>query len=133
MDVLTELFEMAIEQYESQEIPAMEASTGSSTMADMLTLAAEKHADKTAIKHKVGDDWHELTYAELLPVVRDISKALIANGITLGDKVAILSNTRPEWTYCDFGALCAFLASGRAAYITGQNICVDGGLTRNVI
>jgi 3-oxoacyl-[acyl-carrier protein] reductase len=33
----------------------------------------------------------------------------------------------------DFGGLCAFLASDRAAYITGQNICVDGGLTRNVI
>jgi len=33
----------------------------------------------------------------------------------------------------DFGALCAFLASSRAAYITGQNICIDGGLTRSVI
>jgi 3-oxoacyl-[acyl-carrier protein] reductase len=33
----------------------------------------------------------------------------------------------------DFGPLCAFLASGHAAYITGQNICVDGGLTRTVI
>lgn len=33
----------------------------------------------------------------------------------------------------DFGGLCAFLASGRASYITGQNICVDGGLTKNVI
>ncbi|VWX58913.1 3-oxoacyl-ACP reductase [Burkholderiales bacterium 8X] len=33
----------------------------------------------------------------------------------------------------DFGGLCAFLASVHAAYITGQNICVDGGLTRNVI
>ena len=33
----------------------------------------------------------------------------------------------------DFGPLCAFLASPFAAYITGQNICIDGGLTKNVI
>jgi 3-oxoacyl-[acyl-carrier protein] reductase len=33
----------------------------------------------------------------------------------------------------DFGALCAFLASDRAGYITGQNICIDGGLTKSTI
>ncbi|HWH82746.1 MAG TPA: SDR family oxidoreductase [Burkholderiaceae bacterium] len=33
----------------------------------------------------------------------------------------------------DMGGLCAFLASVQASYITGQNICVDGGLARNVI
>lgn len=33
----------------------------------------------------------------------------------------------------DFGPLCAFLCSRQAAYITGQNICVDGGLVRSLI
>lgn len=33
----------------------------------------------------------------------------------------------------DFGPLCAFLCSRHASYITGQNICVDGGLVRALI
>jgi 3-oxoacyl-[acyl-carrier protein] reductase len=33
----------------------------------------------------------------------------------------------------DFGPLCAFLCSRHAGYITGQNICVDGGLVRSLI
>ena len=33
----------------------------------------------------------------------------------------------------DFGPMCAFLASRQACYITGQNICIDGGLTKSVI
>jgi 3-oxoacyl-[acyl-carrier protein] reductase len=36
-------------------------------------------------------------------------------------------------TAADFGPICAFLASQHAAYITGQNICIDGGLTKSVI
>ncbi len=107
MDVLTEQFLMAKEQFESQQIPALEASTNSTTMADLLTLAAEKHATNTAIKHKVGDQWLEVTFSELGEIAKSITKGLMASGITLGDRVSIIGNTRPEWTYCDFGALCA--------------------------
>jgi long-chain acyl-CoA synthetase len=107
MDVLEEQLVMAKEQIESQEIPALEASTGSTTIANLMTTAAEKHAANVAIRHKVGDEWHDLTFAEVGEIVKQVAKGLIANDITLGDKVAILSNTRPEWTYADFGALCA--------------------------
>ncbi|MBK5229573.1 MAG: long-chain fatty acid--CoA ligase [Thermoleophilia bacterium] len=97
---------MANELIESQAIPALEASTDSNTMADLLTKAAEMHADNVALKHKVGDQWHDVGYVELGETVKAIGKGLIANDVSLGDRVSILSNTRPEWTYCDFGALC---------------------------
>src|SRR5262245_55230080 len=107
MDVLTEQLAMALEQYESNEIPALEHSTKSSTMANLLPMAVEMHAGNIATMSKVGDEWHETTYAEFGEIVKSVAKGLIANGITIGDKVAILANTRTEWIHCDFGALTA--------------------------
>ena len=107
MDVLTEQILMAKEQHESKAIPALEASTNSKTMADMLTKAVEKHADHVAFKHKVDGEWRDVSYPELGEIVKAISKGLMANDVSLGDRVSILANTRPEWSYCDFGALCA--------------------------
>ena len=40
--------------------------------------------------------------AELGEIVKQVSLGLNALGIERGDKVGILSNTRPEWTYSDF-------------------------------
>jgi len=39
--------------------------------------------------------------------VREIAKGLIALGVQPGDRVAILSNTRAEWTLADLGVMCA--------------------------
>ena len=40
-------------------------------------------------------------------IVKELSLGLQDLGIERGDKVGILSNTRPEWTYSDFAILCA--------------------------
>lgn len=87
--------------------PTQENGTQSTTIADMLTLAADKYGDKVMGKHKVGDVWQEVTYTQLGETVREISKGLIALGIQPGERISILGNTCIEWTYCDFGALCA--------------------------
>jgi long-chain acyl-CoA synthetase len=79
-----------------------ESSTGSRTIADLLPRAAEKHADKTAVRHKRDGEWHALSYRQVGDIVREIGLGLIALGIEPGDRVCILSQTRPEWTYCDF-------------------------------
>ena len=82
-------------------------STKSRTMADLVTIAAEMFADDVYGKHKVGDTWQDVTFAELGATVREITKGLIALGVEHQEKVSILGNTRIEWTYADFGALCA--------------------------
>ncbi|MEX2253330.1 MAG: long-chain fatty acid--CoA ligase [Thermoleophilaceae bacterium] len=81
--------------------------TGSKTIADLIPLAAEQFSDKPALRHKVGEEWQEVSYAELGDAVKRVALGLIDLGVEAGDKVAILSHTRPEWTYASFGGQTA--------------------------
>ena len=83
-------------------------STGSKTVADLLPLAAERHAPTAAVKYKdESGQWVEKSFAEVGVIVSNLALGLIELGVQKGDKVAILANTRPEWTYFDFAALTA--------------------------
>jgi long-chain acyl-CoA synthetase len=79
-----------------------EASTGSTTIADLMALAARKHVDRVAVRQKRDGAWQSLTYAEVGQIVREIALGLIDLGIQPGERVSILCNTRAEWTYADF-------------------------------
>jgi long-chain acyl-CoA synthetase len=86
----------------------VDASTRSRTIADLLPLAAQRHAALSAVTYKdEAGQWVSMTYREVGEIVRKLSLGLIELGIEKGDKVAILANTRPEWTYFDFAALSA--------------------------
>jgi Long-chain acyl-CoA synthetases (AMP-forming) len=85
---------------------AAESSTNSKTCADLMPLAAQRHADLAAVTYKDSSgEWVSKTYREVGEIVRQLALGLIELGIEKGDKVAILANTRPEWTYFDFAAL----------------------------
>ncbi|HEX6713073.1 MAG TPA: AMP-binding protein, partial [Thermoleophilaceae bacterium] len=88
-------------------IPAVEASTGSKTMADLALLAARKHAGRTALKYKKGDEWIDVSFEEFGDAVRETALGLMALGLEKGDRISILSNTRPEWAYACFAILSA--------------------------
>jgi long-chain acyl-CoA synthetase len=85
--------------------PATDAATGSKTLADLLPAAVAKHGPNTAVIYKQGAEWVSKTYDEVGEIVRNLALGLMELGIEKGDKVALLSNTRPEWTYFDFAAL----------------------------
>jgi long-chain acyl-CoA synthetase len=82
-------------------------STGSKTIADLLPRAIERYAEKPAQRFRSGDEWVDVSYAELGEIVREVALGLIDLGIEPGEKGAILAHTRPEWTQACFGLLTA--------------------------
>src|SRR6478736_9866479 len=82
-----------------------ERGTKSATLADLLPRAAEMYGDAPAIRYKDGEDWVSRSFSEVLETVRPLALGLADLGVEKGDKVSILGNTRPEWTYFDFAAL----------------------------
>src|SRR3954447_9756453 len=82
-----------------------ERGTKSRTLADLLPRSAEIYGDAPAIRYKEGEEWKTRSFAEVGEIVRRLALGLIDLGIARGDKVSILGNTRPEWTYFDFAAL----------------------------
>jgi long-chain acyl-CoA synthetase len=79
--------------------------TKSRTLADLLPLAAAKYGAAPAVRYRQGEDWEDRSFAEVLEIVRPLALGLVELGVEKGDRVSILGNTRPEWTYFDFAAL----------------------------
>src|SRR6185503_4124474 len=72
------------------------------TVSGLAASSAAKHGDGTAVRFKRDGDWQELTFAEVGTIVEEIALGLIDLGIEPGDRVSILADTRPEWTFASF-------------------------------
>src|SRR3954454_23594870 len=81
----------------------------SSTVADLLPIAAREHGARRAVSYKDEGayGWTSKSYSNIGKIVQGPSLGLIDLGVQKGDKVSILANTRPEWSYFDFAALTA--------------------------
>jgi long-chain acyl-CoA synthetase len=79
--------------------------THSKTLADLLPLSAQAYGDAPAVRYKDGDAWVNRSFNEVVEIVRPLALGLAELGVQKGDRVSILGNTRPEWTYFDFAAL----------------------------
>jgi long-chain acyl-CoA synthetase len=69
------------------------------TMADLAERAAAEHGGKAAIRYRHGDEWRSVSFDELATITDEIALGLVDLGIAAGDRVCVLANTRPEWTY----------------------------------
>ncbi len=78
------------------------------TLISMFEQSVQNYGNKSALAHKPkGGTYQDISYAEFGESVDAFSKGLRALGIQKGDRVAILSENRPEWAISDFGILKA--------------------------
>lgn len=77
------------------------------TMSEKFWAAVQKRGAKVALRQKEFGIWEEVSWTEFGRQARMIAMALAAHGFKPGDTASILANTRREWSYCDFGVLCA--------------------------
>ena len=80
------------------------------TLTRLFFDAIATFSKPAAMRHKKDGVWLDISHAELLERVRRTSLALQELGLARGDRVAILSENRPEWAIADYACLAARLA-----------------------
>jgi long-chain acyl-CoA synthetase len=96
------------------------------TLADLPFHVAGRFPKPLAIGRCRGDQLVGMSSKEMLERVRDLSLGLSAVGVRRGDRVALISESRPEWLLCDLAILTGggvtvpiypTLSSAQARYI----------------
>jgi long-chain acyl-CoA synthetase len=77
------------------------------TVAVLPASAMERFTDQIAARHKVGDEWRELTYGEVCGMIDELALGLVELGVELGDRVGVLADTRLEWTLASYAISAA--------------------------
>ncbi|MEU5717576.1 long-chain fatty acid--CoA ligase [Streptomyces sp. NPDC020403] len=98
----------------------MAAAPHAGGLADTVFDQAEDDPHRVALGRKGADGrWQDVSAATFRDEVLALAKGLIAHGVRFGDRVALMSRTRYEWTLFDF-ALWAVGAQSVPVYPTSS-------------
>ena len=109
------------------------------TLITMIEESIQQYGNKPAVAHKPkGGSYQDISYTEFGESIENFSKGLRSLGVEKGDRVAILSENRPEWAISDFSVLksgainvpmFSTLTAAQVAYILNDSgskiICVS--------
>jgi long-chain acyl-CoA synthetase len=76
------------------------------TVCDLFYRSVDTYRKPEHLKYKRDGAWHTVSSEEFRAAVEEISMGLRALGVSRGDKVAIVSENRPEWAFADLATLC---------------------------
>jgi long-chain acyl-CoA synthetase len=89
-------------------IPALIEVPDDAGLADVVFSRAAADPDSVMLRRRSADGrWQDLTAGQFQEQVSALAKGLIAAGIQPGDRVALMSRTRYEWTLADYAVWAA--------------------------
>jgi long-chain acyl-CoA synthetase len=83
-------------------IPALVPAATAGNLTNLVAERAWFEPERVMLSRPLGEGWQPVTAREFETEVRTAAKGLIAAGIQIGDRVAIMARTRYEWTILDF-------------------------------
>jgi long-chain acyl-CoA synthetase len=111
---------------EARDYLANRTPVPTGTLTQLLFESVERFGEKVAFGGILEEGRRELTYSDVLRNARVVAAGLMGLGLQRGDRVALISESRIEWSQTDFGALCAgtplvpihsTLTASQAAYV----------------
>ena len=111
---------------ETRDYLANRTPVPTGTLTQLFFESVDRFREKTAFRSIVADGFRDLTYREVLQRARTVAVALQGMGLERGNRIALLSDNRAEWSQTDYGALCAgmplvpvhsTLTAAQAAYV----------------
>lgn len=82
--------------------PAIVPAATAGNLTNLIAERAWFEGDRIMVSRPLGDGWQPVTAREFDAEIRATAKGLIASGLNIGDRVAIMAKTRYEWTVLDF-------------------------------
>ena len=83
-------------------IPPLVPAATAGNLTNLIAERAWFEPERITMSRPLGEGWQPVTAREVDEEVRATAKGLIAAGVQIGDRVAIMARTRYEWTILDF-------------------------------
>jgi long-chain acyl-CoA synthetase len=83
-------------------IPPLVPAATAGNLTDLIAKRAWFEPERVIMSRPLGEGWQPVTAREAEEEIRAVAKGLIASGVQIGDRVAIMARTRYEWTILDF-------------------------------
>src|SRR5437868_8604010 len=81
------------------------SSREASSVPSLVIAAVLRHNKTDALNYRADGKWHNIPAATFVERVENVALGLAGLGIRPGDRIALLSENRPEWSIADLAIL----------------------------